>query len=342
MRPSARGVAAPLTKFLVFVLVTVAATGFLAATVAGSQIDSTATYEARFTDVTALAEGDDVRMSGVKIGQVESMELVDDELVDVAFSVADGRSLSADVTATIKYRNLVGQRYVALEQPPGRIGERLPAGGLIPVERTVPALDLTTLFNGFKPLFQALDPEDVNKLSYEIVQVLQGEGGTVESLLAHTASLTAALAAKDDVIGKVVENLNAVLETVNSRDDRFGTLLTSMRRLVSGFAADRQPIGNAITGLAALSDSTASLLEQGRQPLKEDVAALGLLAGNLGNAPELEPFIRNLPVKFEAIGRTASYGSWLNFYLCFASSDAPPAPGGPPVGIPVTEARCHR
>ncbi|MGM1062092.1 MCE family protein [Saccharothrix sp. Mg75] len=337
-----RGVAAPLTKFLVFVVVTVAATGFLAATVAGSRIGSTTDYTARFTDVTALAEGDDVRMSGVKVGQVESLTLVDDELVDVGFSVVEGRSLSAGVTATIKYRNLVGQRYVALEQPAGRVGEALPRGGLIPVERTVPALDLTTLFNGFKPLFQALDPEDVNKLSHEIVQVLQGEGGTVESLLAHTASLTTALAAEDDVIGRVVDNLNAVLETVNSRDDRFGSLLTSLRQLVSGFAADREPIGNAVAGLAALSDSTASLLEQGRQPLKDDIAALGLLAGTLGTAPELEPFVRNLPVKFDAIGRTASYGSWLNFYLCYASSEAEPAPGGGPVGLPITEPRCRR
>ncbi|MGW4110969.1 MCE family protein [Actinosynnema sp. NPDC004786] len=337
-----RPLAAPLTKFLVFAAVTIAATAFLAATIAGSRVGGTVAYTARFTDVTALAEGDDVRMSGVKVGQVESLELVDDRFVDVGFSVADGRRLSADVTATVKYRNLVGQRYVALEQPAGRVDATLPPGGLIPVERTTPALDLTALFNGFKPLFQALNPEDVNKLSLEIVQVLQGEGGTVESLLAHTASLTTALAAKDDVIGEVVENLNAVLETVESRDDRLDALLTSMRQLVSGFAADRQPIGDAITGLAALSDSTASLLEQGRQPLKDDIAALGLLAGTLGDAPELEPFLRTLPVKFEAIGRTASYGSWLNFYLCFASSQASPAPGGPPVGIPVTESRCHR
>ncbi|MBY8851831.1 MCE family protein, partial [Saccharothrix sp. MB29] len=240
-----RGTAAPLAKFLVFVVVTVAATGFLAATIAGSRVGSTTDYTARFTDVTALTEGDDVRMSGVKVGQVESLTLVDGELVDVGFSVADGRTLSADVTAIIKYRNLVGQRYVALEQPAGRMGEALPRGGLIPVERTAPALDLTTLFNGFKPLFQALNPEDVNTLSHEIVQVLQGEGGTVESLLAHTASLTTTLAAKDEVIGDVVANLNAVLETVNSRDDRFGSLLTSLRQLVSGFAADREPIGNA-------------------------------------------------------------------------------------------------
>ena len=61
---------------------------------------------------------------------------------------------------------------------------------LVGFTRTKAALDLTVLFNGFKPLFQALSPEDVNKLSFEIIQVLQGEGSTIDSLLKHTASLT--------------------------------------------------------------------------------------------------------------------------------------------------------
>ncbi|WP_440899278.1 MCE family protein [Actinosynnema sp.] len=342
MRGGTGGLAGPLVKFGVFVVVTVAATAFLAATITGVDLGPGTGYTARFTDVTALAEGDEVRMSGVRIGQVESMALVDDGLVDVRFSVERGRSLSAEVTAAVKYRNLVGQRYVSLDQPAGRIGERLPEGGLIPVERTAPALDLTALFNGFRPLFQALDPEDVNRLSLQVVQVLQGEGGTVESLLAHTASLTSALAAKDRVIGEVVDNLNTVLQAVNSRGDKFSSLIAALRALVSGFAADRDSVGSAIGGIGALTDSTARLLEQGRQPLKDDVDRLGLLAGNLADAPELESFVRTLPVKFEAIGRTASYGSWLNFYLCLAKSDAPPAPGGGDVGIPLTEARCRR
>ena len=57
------------------------------------------------------------------------------------------------------------------------------------------------LFNGFKPLFQALSPDDINQLSYEIVQVFQGEGGTLEGLLANTASVTNTLADRDEVIG---------------------------------------------------------------------------------------------------------------------------------------------
>src|SRR5205807_7105151 len=125
----------------------------------------------------------------------------------------------------IKYRNLVGQRYIALDAAPGSPGAMLPADGVIPLDRTKPALDLTALFNGFKPLFQALSPDDVNKLSYEIIQVLQGEGGTMDSLLAHTASLTTAIASKDKVIGQVIDNLTAVLGTISQRGPELPNLI---------------------------------------------------------------------------------------------------------------------
>ena len=88
------------------------------------------------------------------------------------------------------------------------------------MSRTSPALDLTVLFNGFKPLFQALSPADVNQLSYEVVQVFQGEGGTVESLLGHTASVTNTLAARDQVINALIINLNDVLDHIADRDDQ--------------------------------------------------------------------------------------------------------------------------
>src|SRR5205807_8802543 len=134
----------------------------------------------------------------------------------------------------IKYRNLVGQRYIALDAAPGSPGAMLPADGVIPLDRTKPALDLTALFNGFKPLFQALSPDDVNKLSYEIIQVLQGEGGTIDNLLSHTASLTQTIASKDQVIGQVIDNLNSVLDTVNSRSNQLSDLVVQLPQLVPG------------------------------------------------------------------------------------------------------------
>ncbi len=184
--------------------------------------------------------------------------------------------LPQSVTATIKYRNLVGQRYIALDAG-RRADERgyLAAGATIPLARTQPALDLTELFNGFKPLFQALSPDDVNQLSYEIIQVFQGEGDTVDSLLANTAQLTTTIADKDKVIGQVIDNLNTVLDTVNAHSTQLSGLITTTQQLVSGLAADRQPISDAIGSLGRLADTTAGLLDQGRAPLRTDIASLG-------------------------------------------------------------------
>ncbi len=214
---------------------------------------------------------------------------------------------------------MVGQRYIALERGEKLSADLLAEGAEIPLDRTRPALDLTDLFNGFKPLFQALSPEDVNERSGEIVQVLQGEGGTIDSLLAHTGSLTTTLANRDKVIGDVIRNLNSVLANINGQGDALSTLVGTLQRLVSGLAGDRTAIGDAVEGMAELTGATAGLLDQAREPLKQSISGLGMLASNLvSGQADLERFLTATPAKFEAIGRTASYGSWLNFYLCEA------------------------
>jgi phospholipid/cholesterol/gamma-HCH transport system substrate-binding protein len=334
-----RGIVAPLIKLGVFTVVTVASTGLLGLTIANSDLRPSEQYAARFEDVTSLSVGDDVRIAGVRVGQVDTVSLVDRRVARVEFSVDARRKLPASVTATIKYRNMIGQRYISLERGIGPLGTLLPPGSEIQLDHTKPALDLTVLFNGFKPLFQALNPDDVNKLSQEIVQVLQGEGGTVESLLAHTASLTSTLADKDQVIGEVITNLNNVLDTVNAHSEQLGGLVTSLQQFVSGFAQDREPIGEAISALDDLAGATAGLLDQSRAPLKDSIAALGQVSKNLADNEQLvDTALRNLPMKMESIGRTVSYGSWLNTFLC--SAEASPALPMPIAGIPVTQPRC--
>jgi phospholipid/cholesterol/gamma-HCH transport system substrate-binding protein len=330
-----------LIKGAVFVVTTVLATTALALTIAGPDIGDTVDYTAEFGNAIALAPGDDVRIAGVKVGQVEEIGVAQQRLAEVRFSVRRDHPLPVSVTAAIKYRNLVGQRYIALAYGPGNPRQTLPPGGQVPLSRTTPALDLTTLLNGFKPLLRALSPGDVNQMAGEIIQVLQGEGGTVDDLLARTASLTTTLAQRDQVIGQVIDNLNSVLSQVNAHDDQLSTLVDTTQELVTGLAQDREPIGNAISGLSVLADSTANLLQQGRQPLKDDITQLGAVATNLAdNSGLVEQFLRILPVKLDAISQIASHGSWLNFYLCSATTDAPAAPGGTTPGIPVTAARC--
>jgi len=333
-----RSLAGPLLKSAAFIVVTGVATATLAVSIANTGVGDTTAYTARFTDATALNPGDDVRISGVRVGQVDELRVVDRDVAQVRFSVDSGRPLPADVTATIRYRNMIGQRYLALERGESTAGAVLGPGAEIPLDRTTPALDLTELFNGFRPLFAALAPEDVNRLSSEIVQVLQGEGGTVQSLLAHTASLTSTLASRDAVIGQVITNLTTVVNTVTTNGDALSTLISTLRTLVSGLAEDRASIGDAIGGLADLTTATAGLFDVARPPLKESIAGLDDLSATLVTGQDdLDRFLVLLPDKLEAVGGAASYGSWLNFYLCSAVLLT-----DPPQGLPATAARCRR
>nr|AXL06271.1 ABC transporter substrate-binding protein [uncultured bacterium] len=339
-----RGLLAPLIKLGIFVVVTVLFTTILGISIANINTTSTNGYKARFTDATLLLPNDDVRIAGVRVGQVKDVHIVDKRQAEVEFEVDAGRTLPAGVTAQIKFRNLVGQRYVSLGEGDDSSGKTLQPGGTIPLERTTPALDLTELFNGFKPLFTALNPEDVNKLSYEVIQVLQGEGGTVESLLSHTASLATTIADKDQVIGEVIDNLNSVLDTVNAHTPQLNDLIVKLQQLVSGLAADRKPIGDAIESLGNLAETTSGLLGEVREPLKNDISALGNLTSALNkNEPELEHFIQFLPTKVSTLTRTADYGSWFNFYACEFSGSVslPPLINDVPLPLlPANRERC--
>ncbi len=305
-----------LVRLTIFIVVTTMATGLLVLLIGNISFGGTKSYQAQFSDATGVVKGDDVRIAGVKVGTVKDVEIVEDTLALVSFTVADDTQLNQSTNALIRYRNLVGQRYISLTQAQGDTAV-LKDGDTIPVDRTKPALDLTVLFNGFKPLFQALSPDDINKLSYEIVQVFQGEGGTLENLLGRTASLTSTLADRDEVIGALIENLDYVLDHVADRDQQLSNLIRGFRTLIGGLKDDRQAILASLDGISELSVETAGLLEGIRAPFVEDIKQLRRFAGNVDrNKAELDRALQVLPIKLTKVGRTAIYGSWFNFYLC--------------------------
>jgi phospholipid/cholesterol/gamma-HCH transport system substrate-binding protein len=321
-----KSLAGPLVKSAVFVVITVLATGLLALTISNGSVSAGTRYQAVFTDATAVQAGDAVRMAGVRIGQVDSVAVTDYRQATVSFTVQPGNPLARTVTATIRYENLIGQRYLALDQGTGSDADPLPAGATIDVHHTHPALDLTDLFNGFQPLFQALSPQQVNQLAGEVIQVFQGEGPTVDDLLSQTASLTNTLADRTQVIDQVIDNLNAVLGTVQDAGNGLRTLVDTLTSFVRGLAADRTALGNAISGIGALTTDVGSLTGQIRDPLHSSLQSLQTLSANLAtggpNGP-LNSFLQTLPTKLTTVGRLASYGSWLNFYLCSVTGRIP-------------------
>ena len=333
-----------LVKLIIFALVTLVTFGTLAATIANVSFGDRSTYTAVFTDVTGLAKGQDVRIAGVRVGEVSQIGIDKDRTSAVVdFRVARTSVLTRGTIATIKYRNLVGERYLALSQGPG------PATALRDADtfarnRTQSALDLTVLFNGFKPLFAALSPKDVNELSGEIISVLQGEGGSINSVLSRTASLTSTFADRDQLIGRTITNLNTVLGTVDAHDKALGDLLDQLQRFVSGLAGDRAAIGSSLTNINSVAGETADVLTKGRPAIKTDIANLGTLTTLLNkpaNTAAFEKFLTTTPDKLEKLTRTATYGSWFNFYLCRMDGKVL-LPAGKTVSpaYAVTSARC--
>jgi phospholipid/cholesterol/gamma-HCH transport system substrate-binding protein len=338
-----RGLLSPLIKLVIFLIITAFATYVLGATISNQAYGSTKSYHAVFCDVAGLSNGDDVRIAGVRVGTVSGIKLFKADqpacqrqgavatryLAKISFSVVSSRPLPVSTLAKLRYRNLVGQRYLDLEQGPGDPNNLLKPGSTIPVDQTTPALDLTALFNGFQPLFQGLDATQINALSQEIIQALQGESGSFDLLLSNLADLTNSIANKDAVVGQVVDNLSSVLSAIASRDSELSNLILQLQRFISGLAQDRTSIGNSIDSINNLATSTTGLLTQIRAPLAKDITDLSALTANLNKGSStVAAFLQQLPNTVAALVRTGSYGSWFNFYLCSVSADIKLPNGG--------------
>jgi phospholipid/cholesterol/gamma-HCH transport system substrate-binding protein len=311
-------------KLGIFTVISVLVTGLLAVIMGNIGLGDSRDYHAIFSSASNLQEGDDVRVAGVNVGEVKKVEHYDRSMAKVTFTVESDVELTSASTAEIRFLNLIGDRYLALEE--GRDAadaEPLGADDTIPVSNTSPSLDLTVLFNGFKPLFQALAPDQVNELSLNLVQVLQGEGGTVRGLLEHTASLTDALADRDRLIGEVVSNLGETLETVNAHHEQLNSLVVELKDWMTDLAADRSTIGDSLGNISALTETVADLIKRGRPLLKKDVAALRGLA-ELLNKPkqraDLIDLLNRMPEVMADQTRTGTYGSWYQYYICGVSA----------------------
>lgn len=314
-RSSAIAVRGELVRVTIFAVVGVAIIALLAVQLSGTRFNDEDRYSAAFTDVSGLRSGDEVRAAGVRVGEVDDISL-DDGVPHVTFSVDKNVAMTDDIHAAVRYKNLIGDRFLELSKA-GESTAPLPPGSTIPASRTSPALDLDSLLGGFRPLFQGLQPDQVNQLSRELITVLQGEGGTIQDLLAHIGGLTNGLADRDQVIGRVITNMNVVLGTVSRHDDDFSATLSRLQVLISGLAADRRVIGTSLDRIAAVTGSFTELLDQARPSLKSTVDQFGRTIANVdADKSELDRNLNDLVDFYTRASRIGAYGSFTNAYLC--------------------------
>ncbi|GAB3212776.1 MCE family protein [Nocardia tengchongensis] len=273
-------------------------------------------YHAVFTSSSGMLPGSKVRIAGVPVGSVSRVYVGKDNKAHVDFDVDRKYRVYTSTNAAIRYENLVGDRYLELMDGPGS-ATPLRSGGTIDLDHAKPALDLDMLLGGFKPLLRGLNPTQVNSLTEALLQIFQGQGGTLVSLLNSGGDFGKTLASRDALIGSVIENLKTVLATIDDRDKAFGTTLDELQRLVSGLAADKDPIGAALPRIAGATGDLTELLKAVRPDLKNTVDQLGRAATVLDNSRgEFQTVLSALPETYKKLTRIGSYGSFLNIYAC--------------------------
>ncbi|MFI6367681.1 MCE family protein [Nocardia sp. NPDC050630] len=328
-------------RFVAFMLVGLLAM-FAAFAVFGQlRFDKRVDYVAEFANVSGLRSGNFVRIAGVEVGQVDSVELRPNNVVAVHFSITPAVIITEGTKAAVRYENLIGGRYMALEVGAGSVAAR-PAGATIPAAQTSPALDLDSLIGGFRPLFRALDPKQVNDLTGQLISIFQGQGGTVASFLAQTSQLTAALADRAQLVSSVIANLNVVVTSFADRSDQFTTGIDKLQQLISGLAERSSDLGAAVSSIDGASRTVVDLLTQARPPLQSTVIQTGRVANQIDSDRDyFDDLLGRLPETYKTLSRLGLYGDYFSFYLCDAVLKVN-GPKGNPVYIKLAEQNTGR
>jgi phospholipid/cholesterol/gamma-HCH transport system substrate-binding protein len=296
-------------KFAAFAVVCLVVTAWLAFTIGNVALFSHRyALSATFDDVTGLLPNDNVKVAGVPVGKVTGIKVVDGR-ARVSFTVRDDVRLPTDSKAAVRWRNLLGQRYVYLY--PGQAATTLRPGSTI--TRTVSVVEIGELFNRLGPIVRAIDPDKVNQFLDSVVAALDGNEPKLRQAIADLSTLTSALAERDAAIGRLVENLNVLTGTVNSRDAQIRTVLDNLLAVATTFNENTDVLESAVVQLGSFNRDLGALLEGNRAQLDRTITNLTTLAdGVRRQLPNVDLLLARLDDGTKRLFAASRYGEWLN------------------------------
>ncbi|OBG33024.1 mammalian cell entry protein [Mycobacterium alsense] len=306
----------PLVGLTLFMVVALILTWLVYVSLRRDVAGKTAPYSALFTDVYGLREGDDVRMAGVRVGRVEKIEL-DGKLAKVSFVVQQEQHLYGNTLASVTYQNIVGQRYLGLSLGKDGTRDQLPAGSVIPLERTDPSFDVTALLNGYEPLFSLLNPRDADNLTKGIIQSLQGDTSSLATLVSQTSTLTETFAGRDQALGDVITNLNKVVGNLAAQNDNLDAVITQARDVVATLDQRRPQLQSSVGELARVMGRLSASAQDVYPALREFIDRRPGVARHLMDVePQVAFFGDNIPLLLKGLARVGNQGAYGNAYVC--------------------------
>lgn len=302
-------------KVAAFTVVMLLVLALLVVTFGKFRLGSTVSYRAEFDSVSRLKPGQDVRIAGIPVGSVTGIA-IDGDHVDVEFDIDREYQLYSSTRAAVRYEDLVGNRYLEISTGPGDL-RPLPPGSTIARSNTAPAVDLDALLGGLRPVLKGLEPHKVNEISNAIIELLQGNGGALAEVLSDTDSFTHTLAARDQLIGEIIDNLNTVLATADGQGAQLDASIDNLQHLIDTLSRGRGPIGRAIAPLASAQTDLTDLLETARRPIQGVIENARPLADVLDERKaEINAVIEPLAENYVRLSALGQYGAFFNIFFC--------------------------
>ncbi|MGV9672222.1 MlaD family protein [Gordonia sp. NPDC003504] len=314
MSAGATTIRKPLIGFSLFAIIALLLTYIIYSTLERSVPGDTHGYTTYFRDASGLASGDDVRMAGVRVGRVSSIDL-DDGRAKVTFEVQTDQPMYTTTKAAIRYQNLIGQRYLALSLADGD-AQPLPVGSTLK-QPSEDSFDVTKLLAGFQPVFETLTPEQINDLSNGLVQAFQGDTVSLSYTVAQVGKFASDMSNRDVVIGAIIDNLSGVLRDLSRQGDQVSTLIDSLKNVIANLNSNSSALGTAVTQIGQTASGFADVLTQTSGNLAAAATSANQATATLiGEGAKLDGLATNLPIFLGHFPLVLGEGAYLNIYAC--------------------------
>jgi phospholipid/cholesterol/gamma-HCH transport system substrate-binding protein len=297
-----------LVKLGIFVVVCVLLTVYIGAKIANFDLGSKYHLTATFGDVTGMRSGDPVRLGGVPVGKVSRLKLVDGR-AHVGFDVKSSIKLPVDTRVAVAWRNLIGQRFLALV--PGQSAQLLKNGDQINLTTSV--VDLNAFVNRLGPLAASINPQQLNNIFTALSQAFNGNIGNSNSLVADLNGILATLSQRNQTIGQLITDYKTITGTLATRDKQIQTMVDNVVLLSQAFFNNTQLVDNSLVQLSGLSSGLNTLLTRSGSQLKGAVDNLSVVVNVLlrERIADLAQALHDLPPALQALFSISSQGHYI-------------------------------
>ena len=275
-------------------------------------------YQALFTEAGGIAVGNDVTLSGIRVGSVNAVSLNNGDAL-VGFTVNSKYSLGSDTTAHIRTGTLLGERVLALESAGS---ETMNRADVIPVSRTSSPYSLSDAVSELTANTADTDTQSLNQsldtLSATLDQIAPQLGPTFDGLTRLSRSLNS----RDETLRELLRSAGSVTEILADRSQQVNTLILNANDLLAVLVERRQAIVDLLANTSAVARQLTGLVADNEAELAPTLERLNRVAEVLErNRDNIAEAIPGLTKFSRTLGESVSNGG---FYTAFVPNFIPP------------------